>query len=115
MNKNIYIKIIIISFSLFLVSCSFLNPYKSFDEVSQSYLNRYGPPEDEYEFISDDYHVIEWWWWSQGVSVTFVNSEYDDVNGWKVDSIYYFDPIITYTYESLNKENLRKQIIDNAR
>lgn len=67
-------------------------PYITFEEVSQQYLDQYGQPEDVYEYISDDYHSIDWWWWSKGFMVCFVESTYDDVYGWTVDHTYSFDP-----------------------
>lgn len=67
--------------------------YTTFEEVSDPYLEMYGEPEDKYSYYSSDYDSVDWWWWSQGVNITFVNSTYDDIYGWYVDSRYYFDPI----------------------
>ncbi len=62
----------------------------TFNEVSQPYRNKYGDPEEVNKYDSEDYHVVDWWWWSQGFMVSFSNTEYDDVNGWKVDHTYSF-------------------------
>jgi uncharacterized repeat protein (TIGR02543 family) len=67
--------------------------YYTFEEVSQPYLGIYGPPEETSTYTSGAYQSIDWWWWSLGHEVTFLNSPYDDVNGWIVDSTYDFDPI----------------------
>ena len=68
-------------------------PYHSFVEVSQPYLDQYGAPEEVNKYTSDDYSTIDWWWWTQGIEVTFSNTSYDNVSGWKVDSEYTFVPI----------------------
>ncbi len=65
----------------------------SFETVSQPYLDKYGQPEDVYEYDSSCYHTIDWWWWSQGFEVTFIDTCYDDIDGWAVDSEYSFPPI----------------------
>jgi len=64
----------------------------TFEEVSQSYLENYGTPEEETIYSSESYNSVNWWWWSQGFMVCFVSSTYDDVYGWKVDHTYSFDP-----------------------
>ena len=68
-------------------------PVITFEEVSSSYRSQYGTPEEVQEFISGDYHTIDWWWWCQGFEVSFINSPYDDVYGWDVQSTYSFSPI----------------------
>ncbi len=79
-------KIIFLIFILIvLISCTISI---SFQSVSQYYLDTYGIPEEVNEFKSDDYHSIDWWWWEQYFMVSFVNTEYDDVNGWTVDHTY---------------------------
>lgn len=65
----------------------------TFDEVSQPYLDKYGPPEETSKYDSGDYHSVKSWWWSKGFEVTFLDSPYDEVSGWKVDSTYSFAPI----------------------
>ena len=62
----------------------------AFETVSQPYLDKYGYPEDIYEYKSDCYHTINWWWWSKGFSVSFIKSCYDNISGWAVDSEYSF-------------------------
>lgn len=76
------------------------NRIYTFANVSQPYLNEYGTPEEVGEFISgnyhliDWYHTIDWWWWCPiGFVVRFINSSYDDVSGWAVDSTNNFAPI----------------------
>ena len=88
-------KVYIVLFLLLLIGCKLYEQdiYHSFTEVSQPYLDQYGPPEDIEEFISGDYHSIDWWWWSQGFMVCFVDSPYDSTWGWRVDSTYSFSPI----------------------
>ncbi len=76
--------------TLLLTSCTYVIDSVTFEEVSQPYLDKYGFPEDIYKYDSDCYHTIDWWWWSQGFSVTFIKSCYDDVSGWAVDSEYSF-------------------------
>jgi len=91
---KLFIGILLLSFFL---SCEILAPPEppsiSFNDVSQPYLNRYGQPEDTSTFTSGNYQVIDWWWWSKGFMVSFINSPYDNTNGWRVDSTYSFSPI----------------------
>ena len=68
-------------------------PAVSFAEVSDPYRRSYGSPEDVTIFTSGDYQTIDWWWWSQGFCVGFINSPYDNTNGWRVDNTYAFAPI----------------------
>ena len=89
--------VLVICFSLLLIFLLFTtctnyveNESISFETVSQPYLDKYGYPEDIYKYDSDCYHTINWWWWSKGFSVTFIDSCYDDVSGWGVDSEYSF-------------------------
>ncbi|MBA7524297.1 hypothetical protein ES705_16434 [subsurface metagenome] len=63
------------------------------EEVQQPYLDKYGDPEEVNEYISDDYHSIDWWWYSKGFMVNFLWSMYSDVHGWEVDHTWLFDPI----------------------
>ena len=65
----------------------------SFEEISQPYLDQYGPPKKIVKFTSNDYHWTDWWWWSQGFRVTFEWTTYDNVRGWVVGSTYSFPPI----------------------
>jgi len=67
----------------------------TFASVSQSYRNTYGEPEEinTYDSFEDDYHTIDWWYWTQGFEVSFIDSPYDDTYGWRVDSEYTFEPI----------------------
>ena len=67
--------------------------YYTFDEVSKPYLDQYGPAEEINKYTSSDYNSVDWWWWSKGFEVTFVDTSWDDVNGWKVESTYSFTPI----------------------
>ena len=67
--------------------------YISFDDVSQAYLNQYGQPEEVSEYYSADYWSIDWWWWSKGFMVNFLNTSYDNISGWTVDHTYSFSPI----------------------
>ncbi|HDY89047.1 MAG TPA: hypothetical protein ENH82_13155 [bacterium] len=67
--------------------------YISFDDVSQSYLDQYGLPEEISEYYSADYWSVDWWWWSQGFMVNFLNTTYDNISGWTVDHTYSFSPI----------------------
>lgn len=66
----------------------------TFEEVSRPYLDEYGEAESVTEYISGDYHIIDWWWWTQGFEVSFINSPYDYTHGWRVDSTYSFEPIL---------------------
>ena len=65
----------------------------TFAEVSQPYRNKYGRPEDIYEFTSSGYLAVDWWWWSKGFSVTFVDTIYDNHRGWQVENEYSFPPV----------------------
>lgn len=65
----------------------------TFKDVSDPYLATYGQPEEVNEYKSADYQSIDWWWWSQGFMVSFLDTTYDDVNGWTVDHTYSFAPI----------------------
>ena len=67
--------------------------FYTFAQISQPYLDQYGPPEEINEYTSSDYHSIDWWWWSKGFQVTFLWTTYDDIRGWTVDSTYSFSPI----------------------
>ena len=69
------------------------DPYITFEEVSQPYLDKYGTQEDFYTYDSEDYHTVDWWWWSKGFEVTFSDTPYNDTKGWCVDSEYTFPPI----------------------
>jgi len=84
--------LILLAVMALLIGCELEEPI-SFEEVSAPYLEAYGPPEEINEYVSSAYHSIDWWWWTRGVMVCFVDSEYDDVDGWTVDSTYYFPPI----------------------
>ena len=68
------------------------NRYITFEEVSQPYLDQYGDPEEIDAFYSVDWWTIDWWYWNQGLMVAFLNSNYDDTNGWTVNHIYNFSP-----------------------
>jgi hypothetical protein len=95
MRKS-FLLLIMVLLVLLLTSCSIFEPDPpsvSFAEVSQPYLNQYGPPEEVNTYDSTGYHTVDWWWWSKGFEVTFINTDYDDVNGWAVDSTYSFEPI----------------------
>jgi hypothetical protein len=92
--------IAVLLLAVLLSSCVFDPPapsppshYYTFAEVSQPYLDQYGPAEEENKYTSADYSTVDWWWWSKGFEVTFLNTTYDDVNGWTVNSTYEFDPI----------------------
>jgi hypothetical protein len=83
-----------------LGGCDLLDPpppppphHYTFEEVSQPYLDQYGPAEEDSTYTSGSYSSIDWWWWTKGFEVTFLDSPYDDVLGWTVDSTYSFDPI----------------------
>ncbi len=65
----------------------------SLEQVSGPYLDRYGQPEDVYRYDSGDYHSVDWWWWSKGFRVAFIDSPYDEIPGWSVDSTWSFPPI----------------------
>jgi len=67
--------------------------FYTFEQISQPYIDKYGEPEEVNEYFSIDYWSIDWWWWSKGIEVTFLDTEYDDTFGWIVDSIYTFTPI----------------------
>ena len=92
-----FIAIFIVSL---LLSCNLTANYKpstdlpiTFAEVSQPYLDQYGQPEEVTEYISSDYHTIDWWWWTKGFMVGFANTPYDGIDGWAVDNTYSFSPI----------------------
>ena len=98
-------KRIIIVLSLALAGCSFDVPEYvpeyvpdpipaiTFEQASQPYLDLYGYPEEINRYDSGSYHMVDWWYWSIGFEVSFIDSPYDDTNGWKVDSTYTFAPI----------------------
>lgn len=67
--------------------------WHDFAQISQPYLDQYGPAEEVQEYKSADYWTIDWWWWTKGFEVTFLSTSYDDVRGWVVDSTYSFTPI----------------------
>jgi len=85
-------KILIIGMLIVLATCSFLLG-DTFEDVSASYLSTYGSPEDEYIYESTGYCSIDWWWWSQGFMVNFVNDRGNKEYGWVVDHEYSFSPI----------------------
>ena len=90
-----YIFLVLLS-AFLLMSCKDTLPVSrtiSFDDASASYRSSYGTPEDVDEYKSTNYHSINWWWWSRGFMVNFVDSAYDNVDGWKVDHTFSFDPI----------------------
>ena len=68
----------------------------TFYDVSASYLEQYGQPEEENEYKASATYLIDWWWWSQGFNVTFSNwndGATKNSNGWQVESTYSFPPI----------------------
>ena len=83
--------------TIMLLSGCFLipeaEPEISFADVSEPVRDEYGAPEEVVKYISDDYMITDWWYWTQGVCITFANTPYDGVNGWCIDSEYYFAPI----------------------
>ena len=92
--------LILFLFTLLFTGCEELIPetYKqdswiSFADVSDSFHDKYGSPEEVDEYESTNYHSIDWWWWSKGFMVNFLLSTYNDVYGWTVDHTYSFDPI----------------------
>ena len=85
---------LLLCIAYFLSGCPLLTKHSiTFDEVSKPYLDQYGPAEQASSYISADYSSVDWWWWTKGFEVTFVNTTYDDVEGWKVYSTYSFAPI----------------------
>lgn len=89
-------KIAVLMLLLTLLACEIEvaeKTYHSFEEVSQPYLDKYGPPEETNSYISGSYESINWWWWSQGFMVNFKDSPYDSVWGWVVGHTYTFEPI----------------------
>ncbi len=79
--------------ALLLAGCDLFPISTTFPEVTQPYRNRYGRPEDIYEFTSSGYKSVDWWWWSKGFSVTFVDTIYDNHRGWRVENEYSFPPV----------------------
>lgn len=82
--------------ALFLAACSMATslPAISFQEVSQKYLDTYGPAEEVYNYVTNDAFYVDWVWWKKGFEVTFANTPYDNVNGWIVQSEYSFPPVL---------------------
>jgi hypothetical protein len=100
--------IIFLLLTLFLFSCDYYpyglsSPYPtadisvdpeptpaSFEQVSQPYIDLYGQPEEIESYNSDCYHTVDWWYWSIGFEVSFIDTCYDEVIGWRVNSEYHF-------------------------
>ena len=61
----------------------------TFEEITASYLEEYGLPESTSEFITSDYHAIDWWWWSKGFMVCFETS-LSGAESWYVVHTYSF-------------------------
>jgi len=96
--------ILCVALALLFTGCHLFDPpppatpappphYYTFAEVSKPYLDQYGAAEDVNEYTSASYHSIDWWWWTKGFEVSFLDTTYDDVNGWTVESTYSFTPI----------------------
>jgi hypothetical protein len=91
--KAIFIFLIILIF----VGCESPegNParYISFEEISMPYFLDRGAPEyvATAEFFTRT--EVDWWYWSQGFEVSFVDDSTDDVNGWKELSSQKFPPV----------------------
>ncbi len=77
--------------------------YVELATIASPYYEKYGEPEEikKYEKIEyDEYfgeiytvNIVEWWYYSKGFEVTFIESKYNSVFGWEVQEEYYFDPI----------------------
>jgi hypothetical protein len=67
--------------------------YTSLKEAAQPYVDELGPPEEIKTFDSGSYHTADYWWWSKGICHGFIDSSYDNYNGWQWDSVYTFGPI----------------------
>ncbi|MBE3088000.1 MAG: hypothetical protein IMZ71_02635 [Chloroflexi bacterium] len=71
--------------------------YREFEEVSQLYLDKLGPPEEATKHESRNYKSVTWTWWTKGLRVTFKNASYNQsglegIIGWEVDSTFIFEP-----------------------
>lgn len=94
MKKIMVIVLLVLIFSgCYLNQDTVFKTAKTFEAVSDPYRNQYGPPEDINNYQTDGYTSISWWWWTKGFNVVFVNSAYDNTDGWRVDSTYSFTPI----------------------
>ena len=83
--------ILVLLFVVLTVSCAMpIAESISFDSVTREYLGMYGEPEEIDTYTSGSYQTIDWWYWSQDVCVSFINSPYDNTDGWRVNSIYTF-------------------------
>ena len=69
------------------------NDQKTFDEITQPYLDKYGVQEETVLFNDDDYEYVEWHWWTQGFSITFVHNTVIEVYGWYVQYTEKYCPI----------------------
>ena len=79
---------------ILLIGCdNLITSYTTLNEAAQSYVDELGPPEEIKTFDSGDYHTVDYWWWTKGVCHSFIDSPYDNYNGWRWESTYTFDPI----------------------
>ena len=78
---------------LALAGCTTLFPslnFFTFEEVSQPYLDKYGPPEEVKKYSSSNYRSVDWYWYSRGLTVGFVRTTYSNFRCWTVDHTYSF-------------------------
>jgi len=68
-------------------------PPKTFEEISQPYLDKYGVVEEEVLYDTENHDFVEWHWWTQGYSVTFVINIKIESLGWYLQDSKKYDPI----------------------
>ena len=90
---KVYFVLLLSLFLFFFYNSCSVEHYISFEEVSQPYLEKYGEPNEIDQIEIDGEPAIIWiWTWDNpggdpndqiGVVVTFINSDKDNVNGWR--------------------------------
>ncbi len=66
---------------------------KTFEEISQPFLTKYGLQEEQIVYGDDVFEFVEWHCWSKGLSVTFVHNTVIEAFGWVVQYTEKYCPI----------------------
>jgi len=68
----------------------------TFEEISQSYLNAFGEPDQSFDLPLEDSIYKQWYYYKYDVVVEFVCPEKDPENGWEISFAFSLDPLKYY-------------------
>jgi len=68
----------------------------TFDEVSNPYLEQFGPPDQTFEIELENEHYVQWYYYKYDVVVEFVCPDKDPENGWEISFAFSLDPLKYY-------------------